>query len=114
MRALYIALGAGVGACGRFILDSFIKKLHSHWLPLETLLINVVGSFVLGLVINTGGHVSLMIGTGFAGAFTTWSTLAVEAHALVHTKSHGKAFTYLLLTLICGISAAALGVKLAS
>lgn len=114
MRALYVALGAGVGASARFVLDSLIKKLHSHWMPLETLLINVAGSFVLGLVINSGGNTLLAVGTGFAGAFTTWSTLAVEAHALVHTKSHGKAFTYLLLTLICGIGAAALGVKLAS
>ena len=112
MRALYVALGAGIGAPSRYLVDMWIKKIHSHWMPLETLLINVLGSFVLGLVINTGDQWKLLIGTGFAGAFTTWSTLAVEAHGFVHTKSHSKAFIYLLLTLILGVSAAALGISL--
>jgi CrcB protein len=114
MRAIYVALGAGIGAPTRYLLDQWIKKLHSHWMPLETLLINVSGSFVLGLVINAGSNWRLLIGTGFAGAFTTWSTLAVEAHTFIHTKSHSKAFIYLVLTLVLGVSAAALGIKLAS
>jgi CrcB protein len=54
------------------------------------------------------------MGTGFAGAFTTWSTFAVETHHLIQHKHHAKAAVYLGLTLVLGISAAALGVKLAS
>ena len=114
MRSLYVALGAGIGAPARYVIDNWIKKLHTHWLPLGTLLINISGSFVLGLVINAGRSERLLWGVGFAGAFTTWSTLAVEAHSFVHTKSHSKAFIYLLLTLVLGVSAAALGIKLAS
>ena len=114
MRAIYVAFGAGIGAPARYLIDQWIKKLHSHWLPLETLLINVAGSFVLGLVINSGNNWRLIVGTGFAGAFTTWSTLAVEAHSFVHTKSHSKAFIYLLLTLILGVGAAALGIKISN
>ena len=109
MKAIYVALGAGLGASARFLIDSYLKRLHTSWIPLETLLINVSGSFILGVVVNSGTHVALIIGTGFAGAFTTWSTLAVEAHALVKTKSHVKAFTYLLLTFVLGIGAAGLG-----
>ena len=114
MRAIYVALGAGIGAPARYLIDLWMKKLHSHWMPLETLLINVSGSFVLGLVLHSDNNWKLLIGTGFAGAFTTWSTLAVEAQSFIHTKSHSKAFIYLLLTLVLGVSAAALGVKLAS
>jgi len=59
-------------------------------MPLETLLINVLGSFVLGLVINSGKNVVLIVGTGFAGAFTTWSTFAVETHELFEKNTELK------------------------
>jgi CrcB protein len=114
MRALFVALGAGVGAPLRFLIDHKVKKHHRSLIPIETLVINTVGSFVLGLVVNSHGNTLLIMGTGFAGAFTTWSTFAVETHHLLQHKHHRKALTYLALTLACGISAAALGVKLTS
>jgi CrcB protein len=114
MRALLVALGAGVGAPLRFVIDHKVKKHHRSLIPLETLLINTIGSFVLGLVVNSHGNTLLIFGTGFAGAFTTWSTFAVETHHLLQHKQHAKAAMYLGLTLVLGISAAALGVKLAS
>lgn len=114
MRALFVALGAGVGAPLRFLIDHQVKKHHRSLIPIETLLINTVGSFVLGLMINSHGNTLLVMGTGFAGAFTTWSTFAVETHHLIQHNHQAKAAMYLGLTLILGISAAALGVKLAS
>ena len=113
VRALYVALGAGMGAPLRFIIDHKIKKHHRSLIPFETLLINTVGSFVLGLVVNSHGNALLVIGTGFAGAFTTWSTFAIETHHLLQHNHYQKAVNYLVLTLICGVGAAALGVKLA-
>ena len=71
MRALFVALGAGIGAPSRYILDKSIKRIHRSLIPIETLSINTVGSFVLGLMINSHGNIALIIGTGFAGAFTT-------------------------------------------
>ena len=56
---------------------------------------------------------SLLLGTGFAGAFTTWSTLAFEQYQLVREGKKWSAVIYLLLTLILGIGAAALGIYLA-
>ncbi|MEI6216875.1 MAG: fluoride efflux transporter CrcB [Actinomycetes bacterium] len=109
MRGLLIALGAGVGAPARYLIDKFVKELHSSYLPLETLLINTLGSFLLGLVINSHGNIVLILGTGFAGAFTTWSTFAVETHGLLHTNRKSAAISYLALTLVFGIAAAALG-----
>ena len=110
MRALWIALGAGIGAPLRFIIDQEVKKLHRSLIPIETLLINTLGSFVLGLMLNSHGRWPLLVGTGCAGAFTTWSTFAVEEHHLLKHKHEKKALLYLLLTLLLGISAAGFGV----
>jgi len=112
MRALLIALGAGVGAPLRFIIDKEVKKHHRSLIPIETLLINTVGSFILGLTVRSDGNTVLILGTGFAGAFTTWSTFAVETHHMFDHKHHLKAWLYLALTLVLGIFAAWLGVKL--
>jgi CrcB protein len=51
----------------------------------------------------------LIFGTGFAGAFTTWSTFALEAHNLFEKKNNRHAWIYLAITLILGVAAAALG-----
>jgi fluoride exporter len=50
-----------------------------------------------------------LLGTGFAGAFTTWSTFAVEEHHLLKKNHRNKAYLYLALTLVLGVSAAAIG-----
>jgi CrcB protein len=105
VRGLFIALGAGIGAPSRYLIDKFIKQSHSSLIPFETLLVNILGSFVLGLVINSHGAVLLIFGTGFAGAFT----FALEAHTLFDKKHHLAAWRYLILTLVLGVGAAALG-----
>jgi CrcB protein len=109
MNGLWVALGAGVGAPTRYLLDKLIKEKHTSLIPLETLLINVLGSFILGIVIKSHGNIPLIFGTGFAGAFTTWSTFALEAHNLFEKKNNRHAWIYLALTLILGVAAAALG-----
>ncbi len=101
-------LGAGVGAPARYLVDLGIRRLHGSPWPLGTLVINILGSFILGLVITGGGNTLLIFGIGFAGAFTTWSTFAMETHTLFVAKRHGIAWMYLLATLVLGIAAAAL------
>ena len=112
MRAILVALGAGLGAPSRYIIDIYVKKIHRSLIPIETLLINTAGSFILGLMLSTHGNSALIIGTGFAGAFTTWSTFAIEEHRLMRNNHYQKASSYLFLTLICGVAAAACGVAL--
>ena len=109
MRELLISLGAGVGAPARYLVDKHLKKLHSVNLPIETLLINIVGSFVLGFTVHRSADISYLVGTGFAGAFTTWSTFMVEVHDLFQRRKQLRALVYLALTLALGIAAAALG-----
>ena len=114
VRALLIAFGAAFGAPLRYVIDGKVKSIHKSLIPLETLGINTVGSFILGLMINSHGNWQLIIGTGFAGAFTTWSTFAIETHHLMMHKHQGKAMLYLATTLFLGIGAAAFGVFLTS
>jgi CrcB protein len=109
MRELLIALGAGVGAPARYLVDKHLKKVHTVDLPVETLLINILGSFVLGFTVHRSADLSYLVGTGFAGAFTTWSTFMVEVHDQFQSRKHLRGIVYLVLTLILGVTAAALG-----
>jgi CrcB protein len=109
MRALLISLGAGVGAPLRYLIDKNLRKNRRNLFPLETLLINVLGSFILGVTVHRSANIGYLFGTGFAGAFTTWSAFAVETHELFKGSKHRFAWSYVLLTLILGVSAAALG-----
>jgi CrcB protein len=109
MRALLISLGAGVGAPLRYLIDRNLRKNRVALIPLETLLINILGSFVLGLTVHRSANIGYLFGTGFAGAFTTWSAFALETHDLFKNRKHWVAWSYLALTLILGVGAAALG-----
>ncbi len=114
MNSFLLVVGAGIGAPARYLIDKFLSAKHSSYLPLQTLFINTLGSFVLGLVIHSNKSLLLLFGTGFAGAFTTWSTFALESHYLVKQKRHQHAVGYLILTLIFGLLAAALGIWLST
>jgi CrcB protein len=112
MRALLISLGAGVGAPLRYFIDQNLRRSRKDHIPLETLLINVLGSFVLGITVRRSADISYLFGTGFAGAFTTWSAFALETHGLFKSKRSAVAWGYLVLTLVLGVAAAALGNKI--
>jgi fluoride exporter len=109
MRVLLISLGAGVGAPLRYLIDINMRKTRINSIPLETLLINILGSFVLGITVHRGANMGFLFGTGFAGAFTTWSAFALETHDLFKSRKHGIAWGYLALTLVLGVAAAAAG-----
>ena len=109
MRALLISLGAGIGAPLRYFIYQKLRKNKINLLPIETFLINIMGSFILGITVHRSSNIGFLFGIGFAGAFTTWSAFALETHDLFKAKKHRVAWSYLALTLILGVSAAALG-----
>ena len=109
MRVLLISIGAAIGAPLRFLVDQRIKRLRTISLPIETLIINVLGSFILGVTVHRSANIGFLFGTGFAGAFTTWSAFALESHELFRAKRHWVAWSYLGLTLFLGVLAAAAG-----
>lgn len=109
MRVILISLGAGVGAPLRYYIDANLRKSRRNLIPIETLIINILGSFVLGVTVHRSANIGFLFGIGFAGAFTTWSAFALETHTFIRSKKHGYAAIYLILTLVLGVGAAAIG-----
>ncbi|WP_433167687.1 fluoride efflux transporter CrcB [Kribbella sp. CA-247076] len=119
MNVLLVALGAAVGAPLRFLVD---KHLVGRWLPTSnastplpwgTFTVNILGSFVLGLLTGvTDRTTTVLVGVGFCGAFTTYSTFAAETTALAAAGRRGKAVLNVVLNLGAGLVAAVLGALL--
>lgn len=93
---LLVALGAPFGAMLRY----FISRRLNHSFPYGTLIINLLGSFLLGLVARYDIPM-LLFGTGFLGAFTTYSTFNVEVVQLFY-RHKLLGLSYLLMTYIAG------------
>jgi CrcB protein len=108
-----IALGAALGAPARYLTDRALQSRHETVFPWGTLTVNLVASFVLGIVVAAGSHVSttlaLFLGTGFCGALSTYSTLSYETLRLVQDGARFYAVANVAVTLFAGVGAAALG-----
>lgn len=107
MTPLWVALGAAVGAPLRWWLG---QRLDRPELPVGTLAVNVAGSFVLGLLagLAVGGDVLALVGTGFCGGLTTYSSFAVQTRALA-AESPRLGLRYAVVTVVAGLLAAWLG-----
>lgn len=116
MTALLVLLGALAGAPSRWLLDQAVQSRHRGGFPLGTLLINVAGSFVLGLLLGAPGAGSALVslaGTGFCGAFTTFSTFGYETVRLAEQRAYGKASLNVAISIGAGLLAAYAGWSLA-
>jgi CrcB protein len=119
MLVLLVTLAAGLGAVARYVLDLTVQHRTRAAFPLGTLLVNVTGSFLLGLVTGLVTHhglpraPTLIVGTGFAGGYTTLSTWAWETLALAGTGDLPRAGANAVLSIGAGLAAAAAGLALA-
>lgn len=115
MTLLMVALGAVVGAPLRYLVDRYVQARYGAGFPWGTLAVNLAGSFVLGLVLGLrlSPALTALIGTGFCGALTTYSTFSWEALSFARRGERAKAFAYVLVSLLAGLGAAALGAILA-
>ena len=115
MTLLLVALGAAIGAPLRYLTDRLVQSRHESVFPWGTLLVNVVGSLILGFVVGlpASGAVLAVAGTGFCGALTTYSTFGYETLRLTQEGARLKAFANIAGSLTAGLAAAYLGVTLA-
>ena len=106
MTWVYVALGAAVGAPLRYL----AATLLDGWLPWGTLVVNVAGSFVLGVLSGHAleGDAMALLGTGFCGGLTTYSAFAVHTHDL----GRRRGALYAVLTLALSLAACFLGFAL--
>ncbi len=110
MKALYVILGAGIGAPSRYLLDLYLRKFVKY--PIGIAIINILGSFILGLSIGPANNFHAFIGLGFTGAFTTWSTFILDVYLAIELKQYKSGFLNLFLSLGFGLGAFWLGFHL--
>ncbi len=120
MIVVLLAVAGALGAVSRFVIDSFVKsKLKNTVFPWGTVGINVTGSLLLGflaglVVLHNGStDVQTVIGTGFCGGYTTFSTASVETVRLVQSGKHSLALINVVSTLVVSVGACAAGFALA-
>ncbi|MFC0006546.1 fluoride efflux transporter CrcB [Micromonospora siamensis] len=114
MSVLLIALGAALGAPLRYLTDRAVQARHDSPLPWGTLTVNITGSLLLGAVAAVPADPALtaLVGTGFCGALTTWSTLSYETLRLSRDGHRGHALAYALGSMLAGLGAAWTGYAL--
>jgi CrcB protein len=121
MPYLLVGLGGFIGANTRFIVARLVGGLFETKFPLGTFVINVSGSFLLGVlgtlvaqkVMPNSESMRLALGVGFLGAFTTFSTFEFETHALFDDGSWLTATTNMFASLLVGLLAVRAGIVVA-
>jgi len=115
VTALWVALGALVGAPLRLLADRTAVARRGPGSVVGTLAVNVAGSAVLGVLLglrDVSPAVLALVGTGFCGSLTTFSTFGWDVVRLVEERAVTRAVAYLSGSLVLGLGAAALGWEL--
>jgi CrcB protein len=110
----FVVAGA-LGAPARYLLDAMVSDRTAGAFPWGTFVINVTGSFLLGLLIGLGLHhglpkpARLILGVAFCGAYTTFSTFSFETVRLLEAGDPVAAFKNAVATVLVGLAAGAAG-----
>lgn len=109
---LGISGGAVVGAILRYVIQRTANLAFTH--PYGTFLVNLVGSFLIGLVAGFFSHRAYSIwyytiATGFCGSFTTFSSISLEIFEMLRMGDYWRALIYVGISLLAGLIAIALG-----
>lgn len=112
---IVLSLCGGLGACARYALDELVASRLAGSMPWGTILINLSGSFLLGLLAGlAAGNLlpaawQLAVGTGFLGGYTTFSTASVETVRLLQARKPVASAANAFGTLLGALAAAGLG-----
>ena len=120
MKILYLGIFGGFGCVARYLVSGWVYDLSGKALPYGTLAVNVVGSLLLGLIMEGSLRSTLLspelrfgLTVGFMGGFTTFSTFSYETVRLLEEGSLVAAGANVLLNVIVCIVAALIGIYLA-
>ncbi len=109
MTVVLVAVAGAAGVLARYGLST---PFHGPALPWATVAINVAGSFLLGILVSShsfGEDTRTILGVGFLGGFTTFSTFSVQAFLDLEAGEPMRAFTYVAASVLLGLAAAAVG-----
>jgi len=116
LSIIAVASGGAIGATLRLLINGIVNKHFVHALPLGTLIVNLLGSLLIGVLfayfhLNTSlsPHIKTFMVTGILGALTTYSTFAIESFFLLESGHYGHAFANMALNVFGTILFAGVG-----
>lgn len=119
LNILLVALGGAIGSVARYLVGLWGVRLAGVNFPWGTLTVNVVGAFLIGLMVETiarrfdaSPEMRVFIVTGIIGGFTTWSSFTLDAVVLFERGAVGLAAVYLLASLLVSFAAIFAGLAL--
>lgn len=119
MIYLFVFLGAGIGGALRHGVNVGAARLLGYGFPYGTLIVNVAGSFAMGLLAGyfafrpgIGQHVRLFLTTGVLGGFTTFSAFSLDTALLVERHSYGLAAGYAVGSVVASVAALFVGLAM--
>lgn len=117
IRILIIGLGGFLGSIARYLSQEFVNKVFSSQIPLGTLVVNILGSFIIGLVLALSEESNLIrdelkffLAAGFCGGFTTFSAFAYQNANLLRNGLYFHFFLYVSASVIVGVLAVIAGI----
>lgn len=117
-QLLLVGLGGGIGSIFRYLTSVWTAKHYTNAFPLATFITNVLGCFVIGLLIgyfsnaSTDNSLKLLFITGFCGGYTTFSTFAAENISLLQHQNYVTLIAYTLASVLVGFLAVGLGLMI--
>lgn len=119
-KYIFIGLGGFFGAVLRFYIKNIEIYHYKEIIPFNTLIINISGSFLIGLILTIAfeiwkmdDHIRLGVTTGFLGAFTTFSSLCREAVELFKSGEYYSSILYVTMSMVLGLIAVYFGIVVA-
>lgn len=119
-KYLYIGVGGAIGAVLRYMIEGIHLDHYQEVVPLNTLIINVIGCFILAVILTISIEIlelnpdlRLGIATGLIGAFTTFSTLCKETAELLFRGYYFSAISYVAISVFLGFMATYFGIIIA-
>lgn len=113
---LIVGTGSFIGGAMRYLLSIYIKNMYAQTFPWGTLVVNLLGCFVFGIIFalfskhnSTDNTFCLFLTTGICGGFTTFSTFANESVQMIQNGNIGEFIGYVATSVIVGIALIALG-----
>jgi CrcB protein len=118
VQLIFVGIAGALGALARYVIGRYVAERAGSQFPLGTLIINITGAFIIGLLFALAAHklistaLQTLLATGFLGGYTTFSTMSWEGVQLVRGGSMRVSILYLGGSLLLGLIAATLGIML--